>query len=219
MSSSPPIQHAGTGSKPPSPRLWHAVAGCVLLLISVDARAHVVNPTLGGFMTGLIHPLSAAEHLLPMLALGLMAAQQRQLKAERVTGVFLGALAAGAVTALVIGPSFITYANVLNVASMIIIGILIAAAPPLPSSACYALSLLFGISHGFGNSVTLINSANFHEFIPGLLTGAFLAILGGIVTAELVHRLHSTWPHIALRVAGSWIAAIGLLILGFMFRG
>nr|WP_301289050.1 HupE/UreJ family protein [Natronocella acetinitrilica] len=67
----------------------------------------------------------------------------------------------------------------MNVASMIIVGILIAAAPPLPWSACYALSVLFGMSHGLANSVTLINSTNFHEFIPGLLTGASLAMLGG----------------------------------------
>lgn len=169
-------------------------------------------------MRGLVHTLSAVEHLLPMIALGLMAAQQRQLKPEFVMACFLGALVAGALIAMVIGPVAIGQATIMNVGSMVIIGCIIAAIPPLPGAVSYLLSALFGASHGYGNSATMIGTTNFHEFIPGLLAASSMALTLGIVGAEFVHRLTQQWPRIALRVAGSWIAAIGLLILGFVFR-
>ena len=36
--------------------------------------------------------------------------------------------------------------------------------------------------------------------------------------AALVVALRAPWTRIAVRVAGSWIAAIGLLLLGWSFR-
>ena len=37
--------------------------------------------------------------------------------------------------------------------------------------------------------------------------------------AALVVSLKIPWARIAIRVAGSWIAAIGMLLLGWTFRG
>ena len=38
------------------------------------------------------------------------------------------------------------------------------------------------------------------------------------LAAGLVVALRTPWTRIAVRVAGSWIAAIGLLLLGWSFR-
>ena len=38
------------------------------------------------------------------------------------------------------------------------------------------------------------------------------------LAAALVVALRAPWARIAVRVAGSWIAAIGLLLLGWSFR-
>jgi hypothetical protein len=47
------------------------------------------------------------------------------------------------------------------------------------------------------------------------LAGAVAALPG----VALVPRLPSDWPRVAVRVAGSWIAAIGLIMLGLALRG
>jgi hypothetical protein len=50
----------------------------------------------------------------------------------------------------------------------------------------------------------------------GLLAALF--VLVALVAAGVV-SLHQQWTRIAVRVAGSWMAAIGLLMLGWALRG
>ncbi len=39
------------------------------------------------------------------------------------------------------------------------------------------------------------------------------------IAAAVVSTLRLTWTRIAVRVAGSWIAAVGMLMLGWMAKG
>jgi hypothetical protein len=50
----------------------------------------------------------------------------------------------------------------------------------------------------------------------GLTSGVFVLI---VLAAAFVVQLRAQWARIAVRVAGSWIAASGLLMLGWSFRG
>ena len=50
----------------------------------------------------------------------------------------------------------------------------------------------------------------------GLTSGVFVLI---VIAAAFVVQLRAQWARIAVRVAGSWIAASGLLMLGWSFRG
>ena len=60
----------------------------------------------------------------------------------------------------------------------------------------------------------------------GLLEAAAVALLGLVfavfvlaaLAAALVVRLRADWTRIAVRVAGSWIATSGLLMLGWALR-
>jgi len=78
-----------------------------------------------------------------------------------------------------------------------------------------ALAGVAGLIHGFVNGSTMG---------PG---GASLLALAGAVTAVLcllaivaaeVTTLRAGWTRIAVRVAGSWIAAAGVLMLGWLAR-
>ena len=51
------------------------------------------------------------------------------------------------------------------------------------------------------------------------LVGAIATIFVAVaVVAAFVIRLRRPWTRVAVRVAGSWIAATGLLLLGWSFR-
>jgi hypothetical protein len=50
----------------------------------------------------------------------------------------------------------------------------------------------------------------------GLVFAVFVLVA---LAAAFVVRLSAEWTRIAVRVAGSWIAASGLLMLGWSFRG
>jgi len=50
----------------------------------------------------------------------------------------------------------------------------------------------------------------------GLAAAVFVVV---VLVAALVVRLRAQWARIAVRVGGSWIAASGLLMLGWFVRG
>ena len=52
--------------------------------------------------------------------------------------------------------------------------------------------------------------------VLGLTAGVFVLI---VLAAAFVVQLRAHWARLAVRVAGSWIAASGLLTLGWSFRG
>jgi urease accessory protein len=103
-------------------------AGAVLgLALGADvACSHVASAQVGTFYAGLLHPLTAPEHVLPMLALGLLAGQRGLNESQGVLLAFVVALAAGAGLA----PSGTApgWISLLNVGSLVVIGGLVAAA-------------------------------------------------------------------------------------------
>ena len=90
---------------------------------------------------------------------------------------------------------------------------LVAAAWRLPIAILYAIPVLFGLSHGFANGTAISADIKAYLFIPGVgLAGLMVAAYGMIATDFLLRR-KANWMQIAVRVAGSWIAAIGILVL------
>ena len=59
------------------------------------ASAHLVNTNVGEFYTGMLHPLTSAEHLLPTLALAVLAIQCGKQAARTTLFAFPLALLAG----------------------------------------------------------------------------------------------------------------------------
>lgn len=185
-----------------------------LALSANAAHAHVASAQAGAFYGGLLHPLTAPEHVLPMLALGLLAGQHGLNKGQGVLLAFPLALALGAISAwLYQALEWMPLLNLANLASAVLFGGLVAAAQRLPIALLYALAALFGMTHGYVNGAAITPNLAPAVFILGLMTAALLALgysLGG--TAYLL-RLKPAWIPIAVRVAGSWITAIGVLAL------
>ncbi len=185
------------------------IAVC-LLLAAGNAYAHSAAPGAANLYAGALHALSALEHLLPFLALGILAGQQGR-KAGPVLLVFCLALAAGASVAIWTAP--LPYVGLLNIFSAILFGGLVAAAWSLPMTLCYGIAAVFGLSHGFANGAGMIELNKPYLYIAGVaLAGLAVTVYGLILTGYLLRR-KAGWIHIAVRVAGSWIAAIGILVL------
>jgi len=163
----------------------------------------------GDFYAGMLHPLTAIECVLPMIALSLLAGQQRR---RSTIGILLSfPLACGAGASLgVVFPSG-SYFIVINTAAMAVLGILVALARPLPISVCIGLSTALGLSLGWANAAELTVGTSPYRFIPGLALVALLLISYG---AGLVRRLSAPWAQVGFRVVGSWIATVGILVLG-----
>ena len=94
-------------------------------------------------------------------------------------------------------------------------GGLVAADVKLSLRMATALAMLLGLYHGFLNGTGMGERVTAALSLLGL--GAAVFVLVALVAA-LVVRLRAGWARIAVRVAGSWIAASGLLMLGWAER-
>jgi hydrogenase/urease accessory protein HupE len=99
--------------------------------------------------------------------------------------------------------------------SFLLIGILIAADLRLPDHAFTVLAVAVGIMHGFFNGIAL-KAGPAGLGLLGIMSALF--VLVAIVSAFVV-SLKPPWARIVVRVAGSWVAAMGLLMIGWFFRG
>ena len=170
-------------------------------------QAHAISTDLGDFYGGLLHPATAPEHLLPMVALGLLAGQHSPEVGRRGLLLFLIGLAFGLGSSL-IDPDWVVPAR-LNELSILVAGGLVAAAWRLPAL-LPLLVLVFGWSHGYGNGTALVDGISQGLFLGGVMVSGL--ILFSLPTG-IVIPLKAEWSRVAVRVVGSWIAATGLLLL------
>jgi urease accessory protein len=199
---------------------WFAARASVALgwALGADAaHAHATSAQAGAFYAGLLHPLTAPEHVLPMVALGLLAGQQGLNQGQGLLLVFPAAMALGASLAL-LHPA-LGWVSLLNIGSAALFGGLVAAAWRAPTVLLYALALLFGISHGYANGAAIAPNLSPAVFILGLVTAALLVLGYSMAGTAYLLRLKPAWLLIAVRLAGSWIAAVGILVFGMMARG
>lgn len=194
-------------------------AGVVLgLALGADAAyAHAASPQAGSFYAGLLHPLTAPEHVLSMVALGLLAGQHGLNKGQGLLLVFPAAMALGA--GLALRHLALGWVSLLNIGSVALFGGLVAATWRVPAALLYALALLFGMTHGYANGAAITPNLSPAVFILGLVTAALLVLGYSMAGTAYLLRLKPAWLPIAVRVAGSWITAVGILVLGMMVRG
>jgi urease accessory protein len=189
-----------------------AVLFVLLASFAASAQAHSTVKGVGDLYAGLLHVLTGLEHVLPFVALSLLAGQRGlKAQAEAVLLVFPVALMAGAAAALWLPP--VPGLMFFNMASAILLGGLVASAWPLPATVFYGLVVVFGISHGFANGEAISGSIKAYLFILGIGLAGLAVLAYGTLMVDFLLKRKTGWITIAVRVAGSWIAAIGVLVL------
>ena len=98
---------------------------------------------------------------------------------------------------------------------MIALGVLVATDRQLPAGFVLGLAVLAGLVHGYTNGFSGAEARLGALFVTGIACGVF--VLVSLVGGQVV-SLRASWSRTAVRVAGSWITAIGLLMLGWTFR-
>jgi hydrogenase/urease accessory protein HupE len=121
---------------------------------------------------------------------------------------FLGAL--GGLSALAANPH-----PFIAAAWFLLLGGLVAADASLSLRTVTALAALLGLYHGYLNGTGIGRSLSAMVILLGLVFAIFVLVA---LIAAFVVRLHANWARIAVRVGGSWIAASGLLMLGWAVR-
>ncbi len=179
------------------------------------AQAHSTAQGTGDFYAGFLHPLTAPEDVLAFLALGMLSAQHPP-RGQLALPVFWLALIAGAMCAVAL--PHIPGADLINVVSVMVLGGLIALNAALPVAVLIGLAVAFGVSHGYANGLAITGNMRSYLFIPGVALAALMTTGYGLVFTDWLLRRKIPWIPIAVRVAGSWIAAIGMLVLATSWK-
>jgi hypothetical protein len=179
----------------------------------VSILAHLVSTGVGPFYDGALHFFLSFEDLLPGLALSLLSGLRGPRAGRMVVAVLPLAWVAGGTAGLenpiAAPPPAVTLA---------LLGVPAALAAwdrELPLFIPVLLAAFFGLWCGFWNGAAMaVGSAG----LRAVLGAASSVLLVAVLAAAAVVSLRAGWTRIVLRVAGSWIAALGLLALGWTLR-
>lgn len=182
------------------------------LLLPVRAEAHLPTIGLGPVYDGIFHLLLSPEDLIPVIALALLAGQRGANSSRRVLWILPVAWLAGGLTGMFVGTP---RGSGLTWFSFLLLGGLIAANAKLSLPLTTALAAIVGFFHGYlnGSSINRFNDGAYSLF--GLALAVFVIVA---LFTSFVVPLRQPWALIVVRVAGSWIAASGLLMLGWTVR-
>lgn len=190
-----------------------AVLAALAAAGSGPAEAHLVQSGLGPFYDGVAHFAVSADDLLAALAVALLGGLGGPRAGRWALFSLAGAWLAGGIAG--IPRETVASWPLATALSLVAVGALVAWNPRLPAPTVGALAIAVGALHGYLNGSL---SAGGAFGFRGLLGTAVSAFVLAALAAALAVSLRREWTRIAVRVAGSWIAAIGLLMAAWSLR-
>jgi urease accessory protein len=170
-----------------------------------DAGAH------HGFVAGFLHPLTGADHLAAMVAVGLWSA----LAARRAWPDLLWAPLAFAAMLLVgalagLAGVQLPAVEPMIAASRLVLGLLVLTQRRLPAVAAAALVGGFAVFHGIAHGQELAGESGAAFALAGMLAATVLLHAAGIAAGWSLRHANRWLP----RIAGAAVALLGVALLG-----
>ncbi|SJM29367.1 HupE/UreJ family protein [Mesorhizobium delmotii] len=174
------------------------------------AFAHSGGAHIHGFFAGLEHPLLGMDHLLAMIAVGIIGARAGGRSIVLVPLAFVSAMVAGALLGMTgIGLPSLEAAIAL---SLVVFGAMVGLARPLPLAAAAALTALFGLFHGNAHGLEVPESAGGIAYAAGFMLGSSMLHAIGILSAVKL----AGWP-MTVRTAGVATSLVGMAMAAQTF--
>ena len=189
------------------------LAAAMLLALPPPVHAHLTSTGFGPFYDGLTHLFVTPEDLLLVIGVGLLAGLAGVAPARAAVFSLAGAWLAGSIAGALLGA--LPGAAAPGAIVTLVVGGLVAADAQLPAWAIAAIAVAIGFVAGGQNGAELAAAHASPLVAAGAVCALFvtLSILGGQVAS-----VRRSWARVVVRVGGSWIAAIGLLMLGWSLR-
>ena len=185
----------------------------LILLLMLSGLAFTVHAHTGiglthGFTYGFTHPLLGVDHILAMVAVGLLAVQLGGRALWALPLAFIATLlVAGSIGVGSAGWPVVEFGII---GSVIILGSLIAFKARLPLVVTMLMVSLFAAFHGHAHGAEMPAMVGALGYAAGFALATALLHGAGMATGLLAQRLPALW----LRMGGGVIAAAGVL-LGF----
>ena len=180
----------------------------LFLLVPSLAQAHPAAPGhTHGLANGFFHPLTGLDHLCAMVAVGLWATQRGGRALWLVPATFVSVMVLGGILGM--GGMPVPFIEQGIAASVLILGIFIAAAVRLPVAASMSIVGLFALFHGYAHGAEMPETASGLNYAIGFVIATASLHLAGITLGLAAKKFTSAK---SIRFAGGAIAACGLYL-------
>lgn len=183
-----------------------------VLLLPAEVSAHLVTTGMGPVYDGIGHLLMTPADLMPVIAIALYAGLSGKAVARYTLFLLPFTWLAGGCIGLMVSAEPIPY---LPSIPFLLMGGLVAADMRLPGPTVSALIIMLGSFLGFYNGIAMKEGPGG----AGLLGIAVMAFVIVTLISSWVIFFNAHWVRVGVRVFGSWIAAVGVLLLGWMAKG
>jgi hypothetical protein len=188
--------------------------GLLFLMIQSTAEAHLTVEGIGDVGSGALHPLMTPTHVLILLGLALLLAQRVPLDLKTPLQV-LAPASAIALMLTTTGKFSGVYQPILIGVAMciaVLVALEVRTTPRVCHLICAVAAIGIGLDSGMENGTALI--------VAKTLAGTWISM--NIVVAYIAicasHGSGKQWARVGIRVVGSWIIAISLMVLAFSLR-
>lgn len=172
-----------------------------LMFLPTPLLAHGLHDE-GTLLAGALHPVGGADHVLAILAVGLLAAQLSGRALWLLPLTFVAAMISGGVMGAAGLP--IPAVEPMMLASIVILGVLVALAVRPPLAALVGMVALFGTAHGWAHGAEGPD-VGLAVYALGFAGATMVLHLAGIALGRVL-------PMLALRGVGAGAAVAGLAL-------
>jgi urease accessory protein len=182
----------------------------VLLLVPSIALAHTgAGAHEHNFLDGFLHPLGGLDHVLAMVAVGLLAAHLDGRALWLVPTAFIAAMIFGGW--LGFAGVKLPYVETAIALSVVVLGALVALRANLPLAAAMALAAGFAVFHGYVHGAELLGSTTALPFGAGFVMATAILHMIGIALGLSASALASGSR--VIQAAGGATAVAGILFV------
>lgn len=183
-----------------------------LVTLAPTAASALIGNGSHGFVHGFLHPLAGADHVLTMVAVGLLASQLGGRALWLLPATFMAVVALGGMLAF--AGEAMPGVELGIAASVFVLGTLMALGLKAPVAGAAAIAGMFAIFHGHAHGSELPDGAAAAAYASGFLSATALLHVGGIGLGVLLGRMSEASGLALHRLGGAGVALAGIALLG-----
>jgi urease accessory protein len=182
----------------------------ILVALPGAAFAHVGGALGHGFAHGFAHPFGGLDHVLAMVAVGLLAAHLGGRALWLVPSSFLAMMAAGGALGMAGLP--LPHAEIAIALSVVVLGLAIALRIGVPTLAAMGLVGFFAVFHGFAHGSEMSAGGSLYAYAFGFIAATALLHAAGMAFGILIDRFGEAPARRLVQATGGAMTLAGIAI-------
>jgi urease accessory protein len=182
-----------------------------IALLAGPALAHTGADGVSGLAAGFSHPVGGLDHVLAMVAVGILAAQLGGRAVWLVPAAFVATMAVGGL--LGVAGVAVPFVEQGIAGSVVILGFVIALGWRMPAAAAMAMAGALAVFHGHAHGAEMPVDASGLAYGAGFALATALLHAAGVGLGLGARKIGDAVAPVAVRIAGGAIAAIGVALV------